>query len=148
MTEYSDRPDTDFEFFNAEYKRGCDAMMLGLSTLCLRVFDVLRGFDYLRTRTDVSDVHLHGVKSGAVCAFFAAVLEERIASLTCEEMLTSYRELCTMQNYHSRQFGLKIMAWDLLKCGDFKNYLSALAPRRVTFLHPRNALGEVVSEAS
>jgi dienelactone hydrolase len=146
LTEYAVWPGCEHETFNPEFKLGCDAMMLGLSTLGLRVFDVLRGTDYLRSRADVSQVHLRGVRSGAVFAFFAAVLETGIASLTCEERLTSYRELCQTPDYQSSLFGLKVMAWELLKTGDFDDYLPALAPRPATFLRNRNARGEIVAE--
>lgn len=119
-------------------------MMLGLSTLGLRVYDVMRGYDYLRTRSDVGEIHLHGVGSGAVFAFFAAVLEEGFSTLTCEEMLASYREVCCTPNYQLPFFNLKSMAYGLLQIGDFDDFLPALAPRSVSFVRPRNAHGEIL----
>ncbi len=144
LNEFTDWPRSADECFNMEYKFGCDAMMLGLSTLGMRVFDALRAHDYLSSRADVSEVHLHGVGSGAVFAFFAAVLETQIASLTCEDMLRSYRELCQTPEFMRRLYNLKIMAYDLLSGGDFADYLPALEPRPVTWVRPRNALGECV----
>ena len=81
---------------DAEHKSGCDAMMLGKSTLGLCVFDVLRGYDYLRTRKDVEKIGLLGVGSGAFFAYFAAALEDGFEDLTFTDLLYSYhrRRVC------------------------------------------------------
>jgi len=134
----------EWPIFNLEYKVGCDAMMLGLSTVGLRVFDVLRGYDYLRTRSDVGDVKLQGVGSGAIFAFFAAALEEGIASLTCEDLLYSYRNSCETRFYNSLQYNLKVLVPGLLQHGDLVDFLPCITPRPVEFSYLRNAHGETV----
>ncbi|HVF09564.1 MAG TPA: prolyl oligopeptidase family serine peptidase [Abditibacteriaceae bacterium] len=133
---------TYHEVFGTEYKLACDAMMLGLSTLGLRVFDVLRGYDYLKTRADVASVNLYGKGSGAIFAYFAAVLEEGFAELTVEDMLCSYRHLCETRHYQRALYNLKIMAWGLLRSGDLADLAPCLKSRPTTFIHPRNAFGE------
>jgi hypothetical protein len=132
-----------------EYKLGCDAMMLGLSTLGLRVFDTLRGLDYLRTRKDVdaARIGLHGVGAGALFAYFAGALDDGWCDLVCEDMLASYRSLAETRYYNARLYNLKIMAWGLLSRFDLPDLLACLAPRPCRFVTPRDARGEALTRA-
>ena len=127
----------------SEYRLACDAMMLGISTLGLRVFDVLRGLDYLRTRPDVDPerIGLHGLGAGAAFAFFAAALDDAWCALTTEDLLVSYRDLIETRYYDSRRYGLKTMAWGILPTFDLPDLLACLAPRPCRFLTPRDARG-------
>jgi hypothetical protein len=134
-------------FFDTEYRLGCNALMLGLSLLGLRVFDVLRALDYLRTRPDVASVDLHGVGSGAAWAFFAAALEEGFDALTCEEMLCSYRDVCQTRCYDPDLLR-KTLAPGILLHGDIADWLPCLAPRPVTFVRPRGAGGATLDAAA
>lgn len=124
--------------FNTEYRLACDAAMLGLSTVGLRVFDILRAFDYLKTRRDIGDIALHGVDAAAVWAYYAAALEPGIAGVTCENMLVSYRDLCRTPRFDHDHFNLRIMAWGLLRCGDIADLRPCLEPRPLRFLAPRD----------
>src|SRR5205823_740629 len=76
-----------------EHRLGCDAMMAGISTLGLRVLDVLRAYDYLASRPDTGGgpISIHGVGAAAVFAYLAAVLEPGWSEVTLEQMLFSYR---------------------------------------------------------
>jgi dienelactone hydrolase len=131
--------------YNSEYKLGCDAMMLGISTVGLRVFDVLRAYDYLsKIQNPESKIGLYGIGSGATFAYFAAALEDGFAELTFEDMLYSYRHLCETRYYNRRLYNLKTMAYGILKRFDLPNLLRCLAPRPTRFIHPRNAYGEAL----
>lgn len=136
--------ESELQMFNTEYKLGCDAMMLGLSTLGLRVFDVLRGYDYLRTRSDISTVGVHGIGSGALFAYFAAALEGGVASVTAEDMLYSYRNLVETRYYSQPTYGLKTMAWGILRHFDLVDLLPCLRGRLVRLITLRNSYGEPV----
>ena len=128
-----------------EYKLGSDAMMLGISTLGLRVFDVLRGYDYLKTGDDVERVGLYGFGSGAIFAYFAATLEEGFSDLVFVDMLYSYRHL-TETRYYSRDiYNLRVMAWGILRHFDLVDLLPCLAQRACKFITPRDAKGEVLT---
>jgi len=128
-----------------EYRLGCDAMMLGISTLGLRVFDVLRGYDYLRTRDDVERIGLYGVGSGAIFAYLAATLEEGFDDLTFVDMLYSYRHLTETRYYNRELYNLKVMAWGILRHFDLVDVLPCLAKRPCKFIAPRDAKGEVLT---
>jgi dienelactone hydrolase len=113
---YSYRAEAEFETFNSEYKMGCDAMMLGLSTLGLRVFDVLRGVDYLRSRPDISAIHLQGFGSGAVFAYYASLLDDGIENLSGDAINFPDRDSCRTRDYPRQFQTLKTVAWGLADC--------------------------------
>jgi hypothetical protein len=133
---------TSYPIFATEYKLNCDAIMLGLNMAGLRVFDLLRGYDYLKTRADVGANDIHGIGPAATRAVFAAALEAGFAALTAEEMLRSYRELCTTRYYDHELFDLRTIPWGILQTGDISDFLPLMGNRPANFVRLRNALGE------
>jgi hypothetical protein len=129
-----------------EYKLGCDAMMMKRSTLGMRVFDVLRCYDYLRTRRDVQKIGIIGVDSGAFFAYFATALEEGIADATFENLLFSYRDLVSTTYYNSELYSLKVAAWGILRRFDIVDLIPCLVPRDCKFITPRDAKGQSLTE--
>jgi hypothetical protein len=128
---------------DTEYKLGCDAMMLKRSTLGMRVFDVLRAYDYLRSRVDVERIGITGVDSGAIFAYFAAVLEDGITDLVFENLLFSYQDWVDAKFYDRDRYNLKVAAWGILQHFDLVDLLPCFASRHCTFVHLRNAKGEI-----
>ena len=136
----------------AEYKLACDAMMLGISTLGLRTFDVLRGYDYLRTRSDIDrtcyeakrEISIYGVGKSAFYAYFASVIEEGFSSAVFEDFLISYQDLVETKYYDGQRFHLDVMAWGILQRFDLPDLEICLAGREVQFINRRNAKGEIV----
>ncbi|MBI3947622.1 MAG: acetylxylan esterase [Armatimonadetes bacterium] len=130
-----------------EYRLASDAMMLGISTLGLRVFDVLRGYDYLLTRPDVdaARIGLVGVGTGAILGYLAAALEPGFSDLHFAGMLASYRSLVETRLYNRDRFGLQWMAWGLLPDCDLPELGACLAPRPTCFEAPCDARGEPVA---
>jgi dienelactone hydrolase len=125
-----------------EYKLGCDAVMMRRSTLGMRVFDVLRCYDYLRKRGDVDSIGIIGIGSGACFAYFAAALESGIVDATFENLLVSYRDLALTEYYSRELCSLKTTAWGILKRFDIVDLIPCLVPRDCRFVSPRNAAGE------
>jgi dienelactone hydrolase len=134
--ERADEFAREYPFFTTAYKMACDEMMLGGSTLGFRVFDILRAFDYLQQRDPGIPVELYGVGRGATWGYFAAVLGERIISITCVEMLASYRQLCRTRFYDASRFNLDIAAWGLLNCGDMEDFRPCFEARSLTLIRP------------
>lgn len=128
---------------DSEYKLASDAMMLKRSTLGMRVFDVLRAYDYLRSRADVERIGVVGVDNGAFFAYFAAALEPGIAEGVFENLLYSYRDLAFTKYYDHQRFNLRVMAWGILQHFDMVDLLPCFAGRMCTFVHLRNGKGEV-----
>lgn len=127
-----------------EYRLGCDAMMMGHSTLGLRVWDVLRARDYLRTRDDVrgGPLEIYGVDSGAVWAWLAAALEPDFTAVTVDRLLAAYRLLPAAAGYDSRRWNFRTMAYGLLRHFDLPDLLPALAPRAIRVITALNAEGQ------
>ena len=136
----------------SEYRLACDAMMLGISTLGLRVFDVLRGLDYLRTREDCQGaghkLGLYGIGHGGLLAYLAAALDGKLDVVTTEDMLYSYWDLVRTRYYSSRRYGLAQAAWGLLEHFDLVDLLPLIAPARLRLVNPRNAYDEPVDAAT
>lgn len=130
----------------SEYKLGSDAMMLGISTMGLRVFDILRGYDYLRTRADVDQIGLYGIGKSAFYAYFAGVLEDGFASLEFEDLLYSYRNLTNTRYYDQERYDLEVMAWGILRHFDLVELAACFGNRPVQWVAPRNAKGEILTD--
>jgi dienelactone hydrolase len=126
---------------DSEYKLACDAMMMKRSTLGMRVFDVLRAYDYLRTRPDVGRIGVIGVDEGAFWAYYAAALEEDLEEATFENLLHSYRALAESDNYDQERYNLRTMAWGTLRHFDLMDLLPCLHPRPCTFIGLRDVTG-------
>lgn len=142
------RPFSNVFPHDREWRLGCDAMMMGFSTLGSRVFDVLRAFDYLsRCRGDVdnSAISIHGVGSGAAWAWYAAALEPGFSAVTVEHLLYSYRNLVGAHFYNNRQHTMKNLAYGLLKHFDVGDLMPLLAPRPTRILEPVDSASEVVA---
>lgn len=131
---------------DGEFKLGSDALMLGISTLGLRVFDVLRGYDYLRTRADVDRIGLYGIGKGAFYAYFAGALEDGFGSLEFEDLLYSYRNLTNTRYYDQTHYNLQVMAWGIVPHFDLVDVAACFEKRPVRWISPRNAKGEVLTE--
>ena len=132
---------------DGEFKLASDAMMLGISTMGLRVFDILRGYDYLRTRADVNQICLYGVGKSAFYAYFAGALENGFTSLEFEDLLYSYRDLTDTHYYDQERYDLEVMAWGILKHFDLVDLTACFGDRPVRWIAPRNAKGEILPDA-
>jgi len=135
-----------WQFYATEYKLASDAMMLGISTLGLRVFDVLRGLAYLRTREDCKEGRLgiYGYRFGALLAYLAAALDGRLDSITVEDMLYSYWDLARTRYYDAQSHGPWSLAWGTLQRFDLADLLPCMGSATCAFINPRDARGEVI----
>jgi len=124
-----------------EFKLGCDAFKMKTSTLGLRVFDVLRTLDYLRSRADTGPIALSGVGPGAAWALYAAVLDSGIEGVTLERMALSYRVLAEERFYDPNLLDFRSVAWGLLRAGDINDLLPAIAPRPMRVVSPLSPAG-------
>jgi hypothetical protein len=128
-----------------EFKLGSDAMKMKTSTLGLRTFDVLRAADYLKSREDAGPISVTGVGVAGSWALHAAVLDERIASLTLEGVPLSYRAIASSRFYDEDLLGFHSLAWGLLKTADIVELLPALAPRPLRIVTPVTPQGRPMS---
>jgi len=129
---------------HTEHRLGCDAMMAGISTLGLRVLDVLRAYDYLSQRPDTGVLSITGVGSGALLAYLAGVLEPGWAEVRVEGLLTGFQSIVETRFYDSGRFNLKSAAWGILRPFDLADLAVCLKPR-LQIVDSVNAHGERVS---
>ena len=110
------------------------AWSLGDSLLAMRVRDLMRTSEYA---AQFGKVHLVGVEMGAAWALFAGALDAKIAGVTIQRGLASYRMLAEHGRYHqaASQF-----VPGLLKQFDLPQVAGAIAPRPLTILNPANHL--------
>lgn len=128
-------------FHGDAYNNACDAIQLGVSLMGLRLFDILRCVDYLRSRGDVSVLEMYGIGQAALMAYLTGALDERIKSVTCEDMLCSYRAITEEPYYNSNLFPLEVLPWGILRFFDLPDLLPCYADREFHLLNPVDAKG-------
>jgi len=143
----SDRRDPFTHLFDVETAMAYLAWYLDQSLLGMRVHDVIRAVDYSLTRQDVSreKVRVTARGAGAVWSLFAAALDSRVASMTAERMLLSYKTLASSDRYlHNASVFLK----DGLLHTDLPQVAALIAPRPVILIDPVDAMKRRLSGAT
>ncbi len=117
------------------------AMLLGRTLPGIQVYDVLRTFDYLRTRSDIDSarIGIAGLRNGGVIAMYAAALEPRIASVEVRESVASYMTV-VRSKIHTDMIGIVVPG--VLKEFDLPDLALAIAPRPLAVQSVRDALGK------
>jgi cephalosporin-C deacetylase-like acetyl esterase len=133
--------------YETEFRLAMDAMKLKTSTLGLRVFDVLRAYDYLKTRADAGPVSVTGVGVAGTWALYAAALEPEIKALTLERTPLSYRAFAQTRFYDDSIFNMRTTAFGIFKSGDVADLLAAIAPRAMTIVSPVGATGAALEKS-
>ena len=111
----------------------------------MRVADVMRSVDYALSRPDVDPSRLEAVGrgAGALWVLYAAALDPRIRSVTCENGLLSYRALCQADRY---LHGAGVFIRDVLKHFDLPHVAAMLAGRSLTLASPVDAMKRTVEK--
>ncbi len=113
---------------------------LGRTIFAMRIWDVIRSVDYLLSRGDIESVELKGTGSPvyALIALYAGALDERIASVTVDNLLLSYKE--------GDLNGLdSAFIPGILKCADIPDIAALVAPRKLTIRNPLIDAGKPAS---
>src|SRR5262249_54092231 len=105
----------------------------------------IRAMDWLSARLDVqrSAISVYGNGSLGMALLHAAVLDDRIHSVTVENVLTSYRMIVD-QPVHCNVSEVVIPG--VLRRYDTADLVEAIYPRAVTFISPQDAMGAAISE--
>jgi cephalosporin-C deacetylase-like acetyl esterase len=85
--------------YSKPYQTAMRALLVGKTMAGMQTGDIRRAFDYLAARPDVDPrgIRIAGRGAGAVLALYAALLEPRIVTVSCEDMPPSYMELVRMK---------------------------------------------------
>jgi len=126
---------------------GMRAFLVGRTLLGLRVDDAIRAVEVLTASKDVDRRAITGYGAGpaGMALLHAGVLDTRLSKLVLEDVLASYR-LVVEQPVH--RLVPEVLAPGLLTRYDTPALLNAMAPRPVTVVSPRDAMGEPMSEAA
>jgi pimeloyl-ACP methyl ester carboxylesterase len=128
-----------------EYRFAMDAMMLSLSTLGLRVFDILRAYDYLRTRRDVDTIDFIGVGTGAIGGMLAAALEPGVGNSVFMDAFASYRQMAEERYYSTEVFNYAATPWGIARDFDLLDVLTSIEGGSFTFVRPRGPKNDILS---
>ena len=117
------------------------ALHAGLSLFGLRVYNVLRTLEYLRTRHDVDKerVSIAGVGRGALWGLYASALDGTVTHTVLLRGLDAYKSLIE-RRHHNHHFSLYLPG--CLKEFDLPHVSACLAPRPLTIVNPVNSRKE------
>jgi cephalosporin-C deacetylase-like acetyl esterase len=134
------------QLFDADTALAYAAWSMNESLLGMRVSDVIRSVDYVLQREDAKSSHLHVIGKGtaALWCIYAASLDDRISSVTCNQGLLSYRSLVESDRY---LYSADIFVPEVLLHFDLPEVAAAIAPRSLTFIAPVDAMKKTVDLA-
>jgi len=114
--------------YSTAYQTAMRALLVGKNMPGMQTMDVLRSFDYLRSRPDVNaaGISVMGKGKGGILALYAAVLEPRIAKAESIGAPESYMAMVRMK-IHDDITDLVIPG--VLRDFDVPDLVKALGPR-------------------
>ncbi|AHG02360.1 hypothetical protein HALLA_20875 (plasmid) [Halostagnicola larsenii XH-48] len=119
--------------YGTEFKLGYDALMLESSLLEMRVFDVCRAAEFLRSETNATNVSFVGDGIGAYHALYAAAATENVDRVDVYETVPSFATLATEQD---ADFHPQLTAFDVIRSCDIPQVERALEQREVKRSQP------------
>lgn len=122
-----------------------DGLALGRSIFAMRVYDIQRVLEYLRTRPEVSRLALAGRGSCGPLALYAAALEGNLAGVMLDSSLVAWREL-TRPGLYSYNF-IDFLP-GALQYSDFPQLAAACAPSSLRLLNPLDARMQPLTKAA
>ena len=120
------------------------SFMVGKPLFGMRVIDVVRAVDYLRTRDDIDKISAVGVGMGGLLVMHAAALDERISEVTSENALISYKSLALNEVY---DYHVKSFIPNILKYYDMADVAALIAPRKLTLQNTLDHLQQPATQA-
>jgi len=112
--------------YGTEFKLAYDALLLGAPLVGMRVYDVLRALEFVRSQTDCGRATLVGEGVGAYHALYAAVVDTDVETVDLRALGPSFREMATSREY---PYDARLTAFDVLEDCDVPQLLAALEDR-------------------
>lgn len=139
-------PPYDSKAYYSEFKLNYDAIMMGTSLLSMRVFDIIRAFDYLQTRNDVDKKEIGIIGFGippAIWALFASILQPKIKNIILHNMLFSYKDIVETKlfNYDNR-----LLLHGILKQFDIVDLIPCFKDRNLKLINLRDSRGKLLDD--
>jgi cephalosporin-C deacetylase-like acetyl esterase len=138
--ETREEADRAWDIFG-HFESAMTALLVGKTLVGLRAEDIVRAVDALAARRDVEMESLSAFGKGdaAVVLLHAAALDNRIKSVTLEEMLVSYESVVEWK-IHQEVFESVVPA--ALANYDLPDLAASLAPRRLQIINAVNPRGQ------
>jgi len=133
-------PHKFYEFYGTEYKLNFDSMMLGTSLTALRVFDILRAFEYVKDIKPDAHLAIGGKGISAIYALFAGVINRDIEEIYLEDILYSYEDIISSKYYN---YDPRLEVYGIARHFDISDLVASLSDRKVMIVNPRDARGEI-----
>jgi dienelactone hydrolase len=114
--------------YGTEFKLAYDALLLGTSLFGLRVYDVLRALEFVRSETDSGQATLIGDGVGAYHALYAAVVDTDVGTVDVRGLGPDFLEMATSREY---PYDARLAAFDVIEDCDVPHLLAALEDRGV-----------------
>jgi cephalosporin-C deacetylase-like acetyl esterase len=132
--------------YTGDYQLAQRALLIGKPLVGMQTFDALRAFDYLATlpAVDASRISVHGVGHGGVVALYTGGLEPRIASVTVEKSLLSYRNAVHADTHADL---ISVAVPGVLRHFDLPDVGASMAPRPLRIIDAQDARGSSVAQA-
>ncbi|MEX2579898.1 MAG: prolyl oligopeptidase family serine peptidase [Verrucomicrobiales bacterium] len=109
-------------YYGADYFYAAYANMLGKPYLGGKTFDVLRTLDWLAA-SGWNEIHLASKGRGTLPAGFAALLDDRVATVTLRDKLESWHSVATTEHY---EWPLSHMIYGVLRKWDLPDVWAAI----------------------
>jgi len=131
-----------YEYYGTEYKLNFDLIMLGTSMTALRVFDILRAFEYVKEVNPKATFSIAGKGVSSIYALFASVIDESVKEIYLEDILYSYEELISSRYY---RYDSRLEIYGIARYFDIKDLISCISDRKVVLVNPRDSRGEIAN---
>ena len=117
-----------YDIYGTEFKLAYDALLMESSLLGMRVYDVLRAVEFLRSETDATQVSFVGDGIGAYHALYAAVVAQNVERIDLRNIGPSFSEMATSREV---PFHPQLTAFDVVGESDVPHLIGALEQRGV-----------------
>jgi pimeloyl-ACP methyl ester carboxylesterase len=132
------RPDTFFHLYGSDYHYASYALVFGESYVAWRVHDVLCTLDWMAA-LGYEQVHLVARGWGSIPGALAAILDDRVETVTLINSPTSYSEIAETK---MQQWPLSAMLPDVLEQFDLPDVYRELGSKQLRMIEPWNAMME------
>ncbi|MFW6376560.1 MAG: alpha/beta hydrolase family protein [archaeon] len=112
--------------YGTEFKLAYDALLLDTSLFGLRIYDVLRALQFVRSSTGREGTTLVGEGVGAYHALYAAVVDRDVETVDLRNLGPSFHGMATRREY---PYDARLTAFDVIGDCDVPDALTALERR-------------------
>lgn len=119
--------DDYYGIYGTEFKLAYDALLLERSLFGMRVYDVLRAIEFLRSETNSEEITLVGEGIGAYHALYTATVDEDVVTIDLRDLGPSFHEMATGEF----PFDPRLTVYDVIGDCDVPHVLRALDDREL-----------------